>query len=417
MSKNFSGAEHSGLANSGLRDAAREMEFLKSTLRKCRIECDIIEPSLLLRYMERDVRAFFSIVDTAIPTELVDSTLYKYSDSLERNFALMKVEISGESRILIIGPYMTRVIDEGYRETALSGLGLDSERSCEAVEYLQTLAFVPDGSAVIPMIQSFAEIAFGTPSYATVYYHGELARVEPPMPPVLKNGADITVKMRAMERRYEFENEIMRSVTNGRRDTEEMLRSSFTPDMFEQRVLDPLRNSKNYCIIMNTLLRKAAEAGGVHPIYIDEMSSYNAERIEALSSHVNTGALMSDMFRGYCRLVRRHAHKEYSPVVRRAVIMIDADLSADLSAGVLAAALDVSLGYLSTVFKKEVGVTVSEYVRNKRMEYAEHLLKTTDQQVQSVAISVGIVDLNYFTRLFKARTGKTPTEYRRGASK
>ena len=93
--------------------------------------------------------------------------------------------------------------------------------------------------------------------------------------------------------------------------------------------------------------------------------------------------------------------------------MIDADLTADLSAGAIASALDVSLGYLSTVFKKEVGETVSEFVRKKRMEYAAHLLTTTEQQVQSVAISVGIVDLNYFTRLFKAHTGKTPTEYRK----
>ena len=150
-----------------------------------------------------------------------------------------------------------------------------------------------------------------------------------------------------------------------------------------------------------------------HPIYIDEASSYNAERIEALSSCARTGGLMGEMFRDYCRLVRRHAHKEYSPIVRRAVIMIDADLTADLSAGAIASALDVSLGYLSTVFKKEVGETVSEFVRKKRMEYAAHLLTTTEQQVQSVAISVGIVDLNYFTRLFKAHTGKTPTEYRK----
>ena len=148
------------------------------------------------------------------------------------------------------------------KERVLAPLIFDHESKSRAAKYLQTLAVVPEGSAIITMLQSFAEIAFRTPSYSVVYTRDSGAKIESPSAPVLKNGDEILVKMREMERRYEFENEIMRSVKNGSHGTEEILRVAFTPDMFEQRLLDPLRNAKNYCIIMNTLLRKAAEEGG-----------------------------------------------------------------------------------------------------------------------------------------------------------
>ena len=92
--------------------------------------------------------------------------------------------------------------------------------------------------------------------------------------------------------------------------------------------------------------------------------------------------------------------------------MIDTDLSADLSLSALAEHQGISLGYLSTVFKKETGKTISEYVREKRINHAIHLLGTTHLQVQTVALHCGIMDVQYFSKIFKKQTGKTPKEYR-----
>ena len=163
---------------------------------------------------------------------------------------------------------------------------------------------------------------------------------------------------------------------------------------------------------MNTLLRKAAESGGVHPVYIDKVSSKFALEIEQLPSVSDTASLMRNMFRSYCRLVRLHSTQAYSPVVQKAILVIDTDLSADLSLGVLAEQQGISGGYLSTVFKKETGKTVSEYIREKRINHAAHLLATTHLQVQTVALHCGIMDVQYFSKLFKKQIGKTPKEYR-----
>jgi YesN/AraC family two-component response regulator len=51
------------------------------------------------------------------------------------------------------------------------------------------------------------------------------------------------------------------------------------------------------------------------------------------------------------------------------------------------------------------------------MEYAKYILSTSSMQIQNVALHCGILDVQYFSKLFKKHTGKTPTEFRESAKK
>ena len=181
---------------------------------------------------------------------------------------------------------------------------------------------------------------------------------------------------------------------------------------FEQRIGDPVRNMKNYNIICNTILRKAAEQGGVHPVYLDSISSDFARRIEAAHSVQKGLELLGEMIRSYCRLVKKHATRRYSAIIQRTIAYIDADLSADLRLQTLAQAQNINASYLSTLFRKETGETLTDHINTKRMEHAAHLLQTTRLQIQSIAQHCGISDANYFSKLFKKHNGMTPGEYR-----
>lgn len=215
-----------------------------------------------------------------------------------------------------------------------------------------------------------------------------------------------------MELRYSYENELMDAVTKGQSYKADMLLSSFSNISFEQRLSDPVRNIKNYCVIMNTLLRKAAEKGGVHPVYLDSASSVFAAKIEQFSSLNDVQPLMYEMFRSYCRLVRKHSMKDYSPPIQKAITYIDTDLTSNLSLSTISQALNISSSYLSTLFKKETGQTLTDYICQRRVNHAKHLLETTRLQVQTVAQHCGIMDVQYFSKIFKRITGKTPKEYR-----
>ena len=121
---------------------------------------------------------------------------------------------------------------------------------------------------------------------------------------------------------------------------------------------------------------------------------------------------MDEMFVAYCQLVKKFSSKNYSPLIQQTMIHIDSDLDGDLSLEVLAKKLNVNGSYLSSLFKKEMGQTLTDYITAKRMTLAMKLLGTTQMQIQMVAQICGIPDVNYFTKKFKKATGRTPKEYR-----
>ena len=165
-------------------------------------------------------------------------------------------------------------------------------------------------------------------------------------------------------------------------------------------------------IIRNTLLRKAAESGGVHPFYLDKISSGYAAEIEAIKNVKTLPYFMKKLFEDYCRLVNKHATRNYSTLIKNVIIYIDARLSEELSLKKIAEMNGVSSTYLSTCFKQETGKNFVDYVNGKRVEQAKHMLKTTRLQIQTVAQHCGFLDVQYFAKVFKKYTGKTPREYR-----
>lgn len=83
----------------------------------------------------------------------------------------------------------------------------------------------------------------------------------------------------------------------------------------------------------------------------------------------------------------------------------------------LAAMSFLSRSYFCSSFKKCTGMTVLEYIQNLRISEACTMLRETDEKIVGIAQNVGYSNLKFFNRLFKAITGKTPSEYRNTAAK
>ena len=123
------------------------------------------------------------------------------------------------------------------------------------------------------------------------------------------------------------------------------------------------------------------------------------------------------MIRDFCQLVKHHSLSKYSYYVGQAITMVQYDLTADLKLKTIAEKLNVNSSYLSTLFHKEVGCTLTDYINKKRIEHSIHLLQLTSKSVQEIATDCGIQDVNYFIKLFKKQTGFTPSRYRTQAGK
>lgn len=85
----------------------------------------------------------------------------------------------------------------------------------------------------------------------------------------------------------------------------------------------------------------------------------------------------------------------------------------DVQLGDLALVAHVSPSYLSTRFKKEVGISFSEYLVQFRINKAKELLRKENVSCKEAAQSVGYRDYAQFSKMFKKYTGMTPTFYQK----
>jgi AraC-like DNA-binding protein len=68
--------------------------------------------------------------------------------------------------------------------------------------------------------------------------------------------------------------------------------------------------------------------------------------------------------------------------------------------------------YLCRLFRKETGLTFTDFINSYRLEKAKTLLKTTDEDVLGIAYQVGYNNVTYFNRLFKKSLGLSPSQFR-----
>ena len=395
----------------------RELQFLRDTFKKNHIDSYILSPDTpILSILDDTFVAMLGAERTSqtlrdIIGEVAPQTLYRHTDPIGLCFSYLLLHSNDEKEdILVIGPYfLSPPIENGVSEICAK-LGIHKQHLKYFEEFYYSLSILAENNPLLIMLDTFCEIIWGTSDYSVTDMSSDTLTPASPINNTEQN--DILVSMKSMEKRYAMENELMEAVSLGKLHRLKSILTMFSDQSFERRSSDHLRDMKNYGIITNTLLRKAAEQGGVHPMYLDKVSSSFAVKIEQMTSPSSIKDMIGEMFITYCRLVKKHSLKNYSPIVQKAIVTIDADLSADLSLSTLAESQNVSAGYLCTIFKKETGKTPIEYIREKRINHACHLLATTHLQVQTIALNCGIVDVQYFSKTFKKIVGKTPKEFR-----
>lgn len=398
-----------------------ELFFIQKILEKCHLQCLLIDPERPIdQRVDMGLRDFFEKekIDQSFFYYFPDikaKTVYRVTDVFLFRYIFFELPQAANESIFLIGPYLNcdvsphEILEQGEK------LGISPKRFKELEMIYSSVPVIKEENHIFAVINSFAEFLWnGSDNFENVDISRENAAFISNINTSSVSSSDEDVNFSAMEKRYEFENELINAVSQGNSHKAESMMMGFSLLSFENRTSDQLRNIKNYCIIMNTLLRKAAESGGVHPIYINRLSTEIAMRIENIHLVSIMPEFMLEILRSYCKLVRSHSFKNYSHLIQSVIITVESELTAELGLNEMAKQNCVSPAYLSSLFKKETGKTYTQFVNSRRIGYAKHLLKTTNLQIQTIAQHCGIPELNYFCRVFKSITGRTPTQYRDG---
>ena len=176
---------------------------------------------------------------------------------------------------------------------------------------------------------------------------------------------------------------------------------------------DQLRQIRNVFIVTATLASRAAIRGGMREDDAFSLSDAYIQRVELLTSHEKILNLQFHMLLEYTEQVEQLHRGEHTTRLSLDVAnYLRHHLSESVSVDAMAEALFLSRPYLSAKFKRETGVTLTDYILREKTEEAKRLLRYSDKSASAIASYLGFSSHGHFIKVFKKYDGLTPQEYR-----
>lgn len=176
---------------------------------------------------------------------------------------------------------------------------------------------------------------------------------------------------------------------------------------------NPVRNYQYLFVASVTLACRYCIEGGMDSETAFNLSDLYIQQVDKLSRVEDIFQLRREMMRDYtARMHELHRERTYARPVLLALDRIEEQLHEPLTLERLAKELSLSPAYLSTLFKKEVGVPLSAYIRQKRIDTAKLLLQYTECSCLEIAEYLCFSSESHFSRVFRKIVGQTPRAYR-----
>ncbi len=176
---------------------------------------------------------------------------------------------------------------------------------------------------------------------------------------------------------------------------------------------DALLDMKIGCTTFIAICTRAAIEGGLSPSVAYPIGDRYIRKIFQSGNQEHITELRNSMYQDF--ISRVHAlrvNPNFSKAVQSCCDYIQLHSTEPVSIDILSQRLGYSKYYLSALFKKETGCSVSDYIKIARIERAKVLLNTTDLNVEDIWEEVGFSSRSVFGKAFRAVVGMTPREFR-----
>lgn len=177
---------------------------------------------------------------------------------------------------------------------------------------------------------------------------------------------------------------------------------------------DPVVNARYLLIAATAIACRVSIEGG-----LDEETAYNASDLCIRRGHraqtvEEILAIHRDMIGFYTRMMAQtKGERSFARPVLHAMEYIDLHLHEHVTAESLAEAVGLNRSYLSTLFRRETGMTLSGYILQRRMEAAENMLRLSDYTIAEISEILAFSSQSHFSQTFRKAKGVTPQAYRR----
>ena len=176
---------------------------------------------------------------------------------------------------------------------------------------------------------------------------------------------------------------------------------------------DPLRNMKYHFTITTAMLARYCIEGGLELSLSYGLSDYYIQKADQAKTKAQITALHPIMCLDYTKRMKNMRKKKIqSRPVAKCIDYIYDHLHTRITVTDLAKLTNLNPNYLSRIFKKETGVTISSYIRSQKLITAQNMLLYSDYSPAEIAQILAFPSQSYFTEIFHKIVGITPLKYR-----
>lgn len=221
-----------------------------------------------------------------------------------------------------------------------------------------------------------------------------------------------------LDERFEAEQMLISMVAQGKRREAGIILEKMETISYSLR--DGM-NDTVWLLSLNTICKQALAKAQIPLAYIEQIYASYIRDISNERGMTNERQKMysARMLDDYCKTARDYVaeHTQVQKSVKKAMDYILLNYSSKISVKDIAEYLKITPNYLSSVFKKQTGVSLTVYINEVRINSSLSMLANTDRSIQEVAEWVGIEDGNYFSRIFRKTMGVSPSQYRKKYSR
>lgn len=177
---------------------------------------------------------------------------------------------------------------------------------------------------------------------------------------------------------------------------------------------DTLRQVKNMFICGITIASRAAIDGGLDTRTAFQMSDIYIQKVELLDNYFVILPLIGEMMVDYAERVKkaRHGNQATSMVIKKCARYVSTNITKPIKISQMAKALKFSPSYLCAMFKDQMGIPLSQYIMESKIEEAKRLLKFSESSILDIANHLSFCSQSHFQNSFKKVTGMTPLKYK-----
>lgn len=176
---------------------------------------------------------------------------------------------------------------------------------------------------------------------------------------------------------------------------------------------DAVTNLKYHFVITTAMITRLCVESGMEMEQAFRLSDFYIIKLDSLHSVQAVAGLHDQMvldFTGKMRLLAKKAGTS-KPVVD-CIDYIYAHIQERITVDDLAVYTGLSPSHLSRLFKKETGISISDYIREKKVAKAQELLRFCSLSLIEISNFLSFSSQSHFTQLFREFTGMTPKKYR-----